>query len=90
MPLVKFTQALKRFYPNLEPLDLEVTTVKEVIEKIEEKHPGISSYLVNDQGELRKHVNIFVDGNMIKDRQSLSDPLNEKTEVYIMQALSGG
>lgn len=90
MPQVKFTQALKRFYPNLEPLDIEATTVQEVLDIIEKKHPGISSYLVDDQGALRKHVNVFVDGSMVNDRETLSDRLDTKTEVYIMQALSGG
>lgn len=90
MPSIKFTQALKRFYPDLESVDLEVTTVKEVINALEKKHPGISSYIVDDQGVLRQHVNIFVDGSMIKDRESLTDELTPTTEVYIMQALSGG
>lgn len=90
MPSIKFTQALKRFYPDLESFDLEVTTVKEVIHALEEKHAGISSYIVDDQGALRQHVNIFVDGSMVKDRENLTDELTPNTEVYIMQALSGG
>ena len=90
MPSVNFTQALKRFYPQLQTLELEVSTVAELIEAIEQKYPGLSNYLVDDQGSLRKHVNVFVDGQLIKDREHLLDVLQSNSEVYIMQALSGG
>jgi len=90
MPTIKFTNALKRFYPTLAALDLEVNQVSEVLTTIEKQYPGISSYIIDEQGALRQHVNIFVDGKMIKDRAQLSDVLTPKSEVYIMQALSGG
>ncbi len=90
MPTVNFTYALKRFYPDLKPLELSVDKVSEVITEIDKEFPGIESYLVDELGRLRKHVNIFVDGNLIKDREKLSDSISENSEVYIMQALSGG
>ena len=90
MPSVNFTQALKRFYPQLESLNLEANTVKEVLEAVELQFPGIKSYLVDDQGRLRKHVNVFVNGSLIKDREKLMDAVSSDSEVYIMQALSGG
>lgn len=64
--------------------------VSEVIQGIEDRYPGIRSYILDDQGQVRKHVNIFVDGKMINDREQLSDSLAANSEVYIMQALSGG
>ncbi len=90
MATVNFTQALKRFYPQLQPLELAANTVTEVIEAVEQKYPGIKNYLVDDQGSLRKHVNVFIDGTLIKDREKLSDSITPNGEVYIMQALSGG
>ncbi|MEM1322488.1 MAG: MoaD/ThiS family protein [Bacteroidota bacterium] len=90
MVRIKFTQALKRFYPDLQTLELEVNMVSEVIQGIEDRYPGIRSYILDDQGQVRKHVNIFVDGKMINDREQLSDSLAANSEVYIMQALSGG
>jgi len=90
MPTIKFTNALKRFYPDLQPMKLEVNVVNEVVQAIEKQFPGISSYIVDDQGSLRQHVNIFVDGKMVNDRTQLTDALKPNSEVYIMQALSGG
>ena len=71
-------------------MEVSAANVFEVLEIIENEHPGIKSYLVDDQGILRQHVNIFVDGKMILDRTTLSDNLEANSEVYIMQALSGG
>ena len=90
MPIIKFTRALKRFYPNLESVVLDVNDVKQVIEEVDKKYLGIKSYILDDQGALRQHVNVFVDGQMIEDRETLSDLLQADSEVYIMQALSGG
>ncbi len=90
MAKVRFTQALKRFYPTLGPIEVEAEQVGMMLRKIEAQYPGISTYLLDDQGRLRKHVNIFIDGQMITDRDSQSDLLTANSEVFIMQALSGG
>lgn len=90
MPEIHFTQALKRFFPNLEPVQSDQLSIPDILDELDQKFPGITGYILDDQGHLRKHVNIFIDGRMISDRQKLSDELDEQTEVYIMQALSGG
>jgi molybdopterin synthase sulfur carrier subunit len=90
MAKVNFTSLLKRFYPDLTPLELEGTTVAELLQNLEHQHEGITDYLVEENGKLRKHVNIFVNGEMVDDRIKLSDALTPQSEVYIMQALSGG
>ena len=90
MATIKFTHALKRFFPNLEELEIQGTNLNEILSKIDVKHPRFSSYIVDEQGVLRKHVNVFIDGSLIKDRIKLSDPVPEQSEIYIIQALSGG
>ena len=90
MPVVKFTANLKRFYPDLAPLEVNSGTVAEALDVVEQNHKGLKDYIVDENGELRKHVNIFIGNDMIKDRQSLADALGEQDEMYIMQALSGG
>ena len=90
MPLIKFTYALKRFFPKLGDTQANGKTLRAVLDEIEASYPGVTRYVLDDQGRLRQHVNIFIDGAMIKDRTSLSDPFQENSEIYIMQALSGG
>lgn len=90
MPKVKFTSALKRFYPDLKELNTQSRTVGETLYEIDEHFPGISDYLVNEKGELREHVNIYIGKDLIKDRKGLTDPLNEMDEIFVFQAISGG
>ncbi|MCB0667598.1 MAG: MoaD/ThiS family protein [Saprospiraceae bacterium] len=90
MAKVNFTHALKRFHPDLEPFSVSCGNVKELIDILENRHPGLKNYIVDEQGRLRKHVNIFIQQDLIKDRIHLQDRINADDEIYIMQALSGG
>lgn len=87
---VKFTSALKQFFPDLRAQEFEGASIKEVITSIEAIYPGMQDYLLEEDGCLRKHVNIFVRDEMIIDRNTLSDTLTEGDELLIFQALSGG
>ncbi len=90
MPTVKFTKALNRFFPALQDTAAGGATLTAILSEMDEHYPGVKSYLLDEQGKLRKHVNIFIDGNMINDRDTLSDAVTDRSEVYIIQALSGG
>ena len=90
MATIKFTYALKRFFPGLKDTPAKGNTLAEILVAAEESYPGIRSYLLDEQGRLRQHVNIFIDGTLINDRNELSDPFSDSSEIYIMQALSGG
>jgi molybdopterin synthase sulfur carrier subunit len=46
--------------------------------------------VLDDRGELRHHMVVFIDGEMLRDRVNLTDPVRPESEVYVMQALSGG
>jgi molybdopterin converting factor small subunit len=71
-------------------MTVDCNKVSELIELLDSQHPGLKNYIVNEQGQLRKHVNIFVQQKLISDRVGLQDILHPDDEVYIMQALSGG
>lgn len=91
MAQVKFTRHLVRFFPTLEnPTQIPGQNVAELIANLDARHPGLAAYIVDDQGALRKHVNIFLGEDLIRDRHSLSDPIGETDKIYIFQALSGG
>ncbi|MBI1281673.1 MAG: molybdenum cofactor biosynthesis protein MoaD [Anaerolineaceae bacterium] len=91
MPNVHFTTHLQRFFPTLQQgTQADGQTVAEVVRSLEQQHPGLAAYIVDEQGALRKHVNIFVNDELVIDRQKLSDVVGQKTRVFIFQALSGG
>lgn len=52
--------------------------------------PRLRGYILDDQGGLRRHLAVFVDGNPLRDRRRLSDPVGTNTRIYVVQALSGG
>ena len=53
-------------------------------------NPQARGYVLDDQSALRKHMTIFVDGRMIRDRTRLTDAVSESSTIYVFQALSGG
>ena len=65
-------------------------TVREVLAAVFAENPQARSYVLDDQSALRKHMTIFVDGLMIRDRAGLSDAVGETSTIYVFQALSGG
>lgn len=93
MPTVRFTRHLQRFFPDLRADEGERVpggTVAEVVAALDARHPGLARYLVDDAGRLRRHVNIFKDGDMLADRHGLGDAVSDGTELLVVQALSGG
>jgi sulfur-carrier protein len=65
-------------------------TVGEVLEKVFADNPQARSYVLDDQSALRRHMTIFVDGQMIRDRARLADAVTDTSTIYVFQALSGG
>ena len=90
MAQVRFTSHLRRYFPALAPVEVEASSVADLVAQLDRLHPGLASYLVDERGALRPHVNIFVDEEGVADRRRLSDPLVAASRVYVLQALSGG
>ena len=65
-------------------------TVREVLDAVFAENPRACGYVLDDQGALRKHMIIFIDGEVIRDRERLSDPVTHASAIHVFQALSGG
>jgi sulfur-carrier protein len=65
-------------------------TVREVLDNTFAGNPQARSYVLDDQSALRKHMTVFVDGKVVRDRIKLSDPVSESSTIHVFQALSGG
>lgn len=90
MARVRFTRHLRLHFPDLRDLEVEASTLAELVRTLDRAHPGLAGYLVDERGSLRKHVNVFVNGDLLEDRAALRDRLGPGDEVFVMQALSGG
>ena len=89
MARISFTENLRRHLP-CPPVRADGATVRDLLEHVFDDNPPLRSYLLDDQGRLRKHVNVFVNNQIVGDRLNLSDPVGEGDEVFVFQALSGG
>ena len=89
MPRVVFTTNLER-HVSAPPADAPGATVRELLDRVFESNPKLRGYVLDDQSRLRRHVVVFINGEMIRDRTGLSDGVGEDDEVFVMQALSGG
>lgn len=89
MALVTFTPNLQR-HITCPPSEAAGRTVREVLEVVFEQNEALRGYILDDQCVLRRHMNIFVNGEPILDRTLLSDRVSDTDEVFVLQALSGG
>lgn len=89
MPRIVFTANLQR-HAACPPCEVEGATVREALEAAFGLYPKVRGYVVDEHGALRKHMTVFLDGAPVADRKTLGDPVASSSEIFVMQALSGG
>jgi molybdopterin synthase sulfur carrier subunit len=89
MPHIRFTQNIQRHVP-CPPASVGGSTVREVLNAYFTTNPPARGYVLDDQGALRKHMAIFVNGEPVLDRVKLADSVPADGTIDIIQALSGG
>jgi len=89
MAKVHFTRWLKGIAPG-EPVEIEGETVSDVLDRLFADNAQARNYVLDEQGRLRKHVCIFLDGERLAHSVALAATLQPQSEIYVMQALSGG
>jgi hypothetical protein len=89
MATVVFTANLQR-HVALPQAEAPGATVREVLDGVFAEHGQMRGYVLDEQGALRKHMGIIVDGVVIGDRQRLSDAVAPTSRIFVLQALSGG
>ena len=68
----------------------QAATISEMIETLNSNHPGIKDRICDDQGKVRRFVNIYVNGDDIRFLSNLDSPLKDGDEVSIVPAIAGG
>jgi molybdopterin synthase sulfur carrier subunit len=89
VPRITFTSHLERHVAcpsEIVPGD----TARAALDAYLSRYPAVRPYLFDEQGVLRPHVVVFVNGEQARDRKSLADAVSADAEIYVMQALSGG
>jgi len=84
---VHLPRSLLLLFPAAERrVPVEAATVAEVIDRLDERWPGMRARLCDAGPTIREHINVFVDG----DRASLDTPLGPRSVVHVIPAVSGG
>ena len=72
------------------PLPPEGATVAALLDALGSAHPGVRQRVQDEQGALRPHVNVFVNGESIRYLDGVETPVGDGDEVWILPAVSGG
>ena len=86
---VVFTSNIQR-HVHCPEMEAAGRTVREVLDAVFAGNEHARSYVLDDQAGLRKHMAIIIDGHPLRDRAGLSDAVSDRSEIYVLQALSGG
>jgi molybdopterin synthase sulfur carrier subunit len=89
MPRVVVTSNLQR-HVRCPESDVSGNTVAQALAAVFAEAPQVRDYVLDEQGHVRKHVHIYVDGQRIADREHLTDAVEPRSEICVLQALSGG
>jgi len=89
MPTVEFAPALTRHVP-CPPQRVEGSTLGAALDNALRAAPALRSYVLDEQGAVRKHVAVFVNARMIASRTQLDIALQPQDKVMVIQALTGG
>lgn len=90
MATIRFPAVMKYYVNNRTEFSVSAATAGELIEKIIEQYPSVKFHLVDSDGNLRKHFNVFVNGTHIRDLSGMETPLNEEDKVILMASAAGG
>jgi len=88
--LVRIPTPLQGLTGGKKELDLAGQTVAEIISELEQQFPGVKERLLDESGELRRFVNIYVDEEDIRFLNGLLTPVKDGSELSIIPAVAGG
>ena len=84
--MVTLRAPLRRLADDRSHVEIEGATLAEVLGHLERAHPRLAGWVLDERGEVREHVNVFVNG----ERGDVTVPVAERDRVQIIQNISGG
>ena len=89
MATVRFTRNIQR-HIECPTREVSGSTLRVVLDDYFRENERARGYVLDEQGRIRQHMVVFVDGDLVHDRDGLSDSLQPNSVIDVIQALSGG
>ena len=90
MSTVRIPSPLRKYTNSQSKVQAGGATINEVIEDLETQYPGVKSRLCDDSGQIKRYVNVFINGDEIRTLQGADSSVGENDEVSIVPAMAGG
>ncbi len=90
MPIVRFPAVMKYYVNNQAEFSIPASSVQGLVEQVVQQYPSIKFHLLDSDGKLRRHFNIFVNGIHIRDLNGMETLLKEDDKVILMASAAGG
>ncbi len=87
---VRIPTPLRKLTNNEELVEVAAATIGDAINELQTRFPGIAERLVDDKGEVRRFVNVYVNEEDIRFLQNKATPLKDGDEISIIPAIAGG
>jgi MoaD family protein len=87
---VSIPVALLQYTRNESELRIDAYTVEEALGKLDTRYPGLSAFIVNESGQIRRYVNIFVNEQDIRSGDGMKTKLKEGDRLSIVPVVAGG
>jgi molybdopterin synthase sulfur carrier subunit len=88
--LVRIPTPLQKITGGVGEVNVDGSSVKELLDGLEKVHPGLKERLVADDGQLRRFVNLYVNEEDVRFLKGMDTELSDGDEVSIVPAIAGG
>jgi len=90
MPVVRFPPVMKYYLENQNEFPVRASTVDEIVRLVVARYPAVKIHVFDAEGHLRRHFNVFVNGEHIRELKGMDTILNENERVILMASSAGG
>ena len=90
MANVRIPTPLRRLTNGISEVQVEGTTLREAVAALEQEYPGMNGRICEDNGEIRRFVHVYINGEDVRFLGGLEAPVKERDEISIVPAVAGG
>jgi sulfur-carrier protein len=90
MPALRVPTLLKYYLDNKTEVHVTGQTIAAVLDDLVKQHPAIQAHLFDSSGKVRRHINLFVNANNIRDLNGLETPVSENDVIKVLPSITGG